>query len=57
MDVALTVLDVGTSKTSPSLGVSQQPELLVAPEDAECSGNGEGQCSLSTLIRAVFPKH
>lgn len=50
----LMVLDVGTSKTLPSLGVSRQLELLVAPEDAEHTRNGKGQCSLSTLIRVAF---
>lgn len=50
----LMVLNVGTSKTLSSLGVSRQPELLVAPEDVEGTRNGKGQCSLSTSIRVAF---
>lgn len=50
----LMVLDVGTSKTLPSFGVSRQPELLVAPEDVEHTRNGRGQCRLSALIRVAF---
>lgn len=47
-------VECATSKTLSSLGVSRQPELLVAPEDVEGTRNGKGQCSLSTLIRIAF---
>lgn len=45
------VLEGGTSKTWLSVSVLWQPELLVAPQDVECTRTGKGQCSLSTVIR------